>query len=406
MNHLLIANLSFTAFFTVYMVVLRRFTFFGLNRFYLLFALVFSALSPFLPLDFWEEAGSGFLPVVDLPLLTVDGDHASVAPLGQAVAMAYWAGVAVAIAALLYTSYPLLRMMSRSRHRAHPRTHYYVAEGRHAFSFFHRIHIGEEVDHDMLEMILAHESVHRQQRHSLDVLLFAIARVLAWFNPFVYLAVREVRLNHEFLADRAVFGRMGTDYQAGLLNHAMNTRCFPLTNSFFSKNDLKNRIRMMNKKHSGKWSLAAYALIIPAIAGCLWLSACSDQAGIPDQNQKDMSQQEIMTAAGDGIVKKAAEVDKSPEFPGGEDGLLAYFKEGFEYPAKLKEAGVEGRCTLSFVVNEDGSISNVEAVKSDNKMLEEPAISFVENMPDWTPGEFQGKKVKVMMYLPVMYTMN
>lgn len=405
MNYLLVANLSFIAFFAVYMLLLRRLTFFGLNRLYLLIALVFSAFSPFFSIGTAGMAGE--LPVVSLPIIILDtpGEAGKISPM-QVAGWVYWAGVAMAAAHLLHVLYRLLKIRLRSRPGTDELSGCFVSEGSHAFSFFNRIEIGDKVGADMLEMIVAHESVHRRQWHSADVLLYALARVFCWFNPFVYLAFREVQLNHEFLADRNSHVRFGTDYQYGLLNHVLSANCFPLTNSFFSTNSLKNRILMMNKKQSGRWSLAMYTLIVPAVICSLWLSSC-EQAGIPDQNQKDPDLKELTTSTGNhNEVKHADMVDKLPEFPGGEEGLLAYFKDGFNYPDELKKAGIEGLCTLGFVVNEDGSISDVEAVRSDHKMLEPPAIAFVENMPDWTPGEMNGNKVKVKMHLPVKFTMN
>src|SRR5690606_35976175 len=126
--------------------------------------------------------------------------------------------------------------------------------------------IGNKTAPEMHDMVLRHERVHKKQWHSLDVLLFAFARIFSWFNPFVHLAAREIRLNHEFIADECSHRDFGTDYQYAILNQVMETRIFPLTNSFFSKSLIKNRIIMMNKKRSKLSSMAAYTLAIPVFA--------------------------------------------------------------------------------------------------------------------------------------------
>lgn len=401
MNYLITANLVFSLFFVLYMVALKRLTFFHLNRVYLLFSLLFSVCAPLLSFQWGAQVEE--LPVVVLPEIVLNiGANPAMEPVWEITAWIYWIGVLAGAALVAHA----LRLIQRLQRKASAVKDYFVSQGYHAFSFFHRIQIGNKVEEEVRDMILAHEQEHRRQWHSLDVMLFALARVLSWFNPLVHLAAREVQLNHEFLADQATVNRFGTDYQYTLLNQALDTRLFPLTNSFFSKSQIKHRILMMNKHKSKKWSLAVYALIIPAIVGGLWLSSCSEQVGLPDSQQKETQMSELMKPSDKEKVRSAKEVDKLPEFPGGQDGLLAYFKEGFVYPKTLKEANVEGRVVLSFVVNTDGTLSDIEAVESDHELLDEPAVKFVEGMPEWTPGEKDGKPVKVQMKLPVMYTMN
>lgn len=399
MNYLITANLVFSVFFVLYMVALKRLTFFHLNRFYLLFSLVFSACVPLFPNVF--VAQSNVLPVVVLPEMVVNATTSpELQPVWQVTTWVYWLGVAVGVL-LLFKALHLIQHLQRN---AKAVKNYFVSQGHHAFSFFNRIQIGDRIGGDVRDMILAHEWEHRRQWHSLDVVLFSMARILAWFNPLVHLAAKEMQLNHEFLADRVTVRRFGTDYQYTLLNQALDTQLFPLTNSFFSKSMIKNRITMMNKNHSRKWSVAMYALIIPAVVGSLWMSSCSEQAGIPDSQQKMTQLQDAIKPSDK--VNNAKEVDKLPEFPGGKEGMLNYFKEGFEYPESLKADGIEGRVTLAFVVNEDGTLSDFEAVKTDHELLAAPAIEFVKGMPDWIPGEKDGEQVKVQMMLPVQYTMN
>lgn len=158
---------------------------------------------------------------------------------------------------------------------------------------------------------------------------------------------------------------------------------------------------MMNKNKSRRWSLAMYALIIPVIAGSIWLSSCTQQPGVPE------SQQEI--AISDAIkptqkVMEKEEVDVMPSFLGGQEALMNYFQDGFTYPEELKADNVEGKVYLSFVVNEDGTLSEIEAMKSDDERLEAPAIRFVQDMPNWEPG--MKDDVKVKMVLPLQYSMN
>ena len=404
MKFLFVSTLAFTLFFAVYAFLLRRLTFFGLNRAYLLFSLVFSFFLPFLSLDLGPWM-AGVLPVVSLSEVVVrPGADPALQPVLRIVIWVYWIGATVAALLVIRSVVLILRNRSGAVLRSHPISDYLLSEGHHAFSFFDRIHIGRAVDPQLREMILAHEHVHQRQWHSMDVLCFALARVVWWFNPIIHLAAREVQLNHEFLADRETRARFGTDYQYSLLNQAMDTQFFPLGNSFFSQSLIKNRIRMMNKKNTRKRSLVFYALTLPLIAVSLWLHACHEQAGLPDSQQKLVELNDAVKASPTSY--NAGQVDIIPEFPGGHEAMLTYFKDNFRYPTELKDDKVQGRVMISFVVNEDGTLDRVEAATSDDQRLEAPAVAFVKDMPNWSPGSKEGKAVKVKMMLPVQYRLD
>ncbi|MCQ2189135.1 MAG: TonB family protein [Paludibacteraceae bacterium] len=93
-----------------------------------------------------------------------------------------------------------------------------------------------------------------------------------------------------------------------------------------------------------------------------------------------------------------------PSFPGGTKAMYAYLAKNIKYPASLIEAGVQGRVIVSFVVNKDGSIQNVEVVNEDaNDKLKAEAIRVVESMPAWSPGQMQGINVRCKFILPVNF---
>jgi TonB family protein len=99
-------------------------------------------------------------------------------------------------------------------------------------------------------------------------------------------------------------------------------------------------------------------------------------------------------------------VEQMPQFPGGEDLLEKYFKENLNYPAKEKEMGVEGRVICRFIVNEDGSLSDIKIVRSISERCDEEAIRLIKNMPHWKPGKQNGKAVKVSYSLPIIFNLD
>ncbi len=99
-------------------------------------------------------------------------------------------------------------------------------------------------------------------------------------------------------------------------------------------------------------------------------------------------------------------VNQQPDFPGGEKALIAYIKNNLKYPAFASENGIQGRVTLSFVVEKDGSISNIEILRSPAEELSQEAIRLVKSMPKWKPGKLKGEKVRVKYVLPVTFRLQ
>lgn len=97
-------------------------------------------------------------------------------------------------------------------------------------------------------------------------------------------------------------------------------------------------------------------------------------------------------------------VEKMPEFPnGGMPGLMKYLSDNIRYPEAAKVAGIQGRVTVMFVVDKDGSITNVETLRGVDAELDKEAIRVISSMPKWIPGMQKGKAVKVRYTVPVMF---
>lgn len=97
-------------------------------------------------------------------------------------------------------------------------------------------------------------------------------------------------------------------------------------------------------------------------------------------------------------------VEKMPEFPnGGMPGLMKYLSDNIRYPEAAKVAGIQGRVTVVFVVDKDGSITNVETLRGVDAELDKEAIRVISSMPKWIPGMQKGKAVKVRYTVPVMF---
>lgn len=99
-------------------------------------------------------------------------------------------------------------------------------------------------------------------------------------------------------------------------------------------------------------------------------------------------------------------VEDMPEYPGGMEAMMKFVAENLKYPEQMQKEKVEGRVLLSFVVEKDGSVTNIEDVQSPHPVLTEEAIRVVKLMPKWKPGKQDGKNVRVQFNLPITFRLN
>lgn len=99
-------------------------------------------------------------------------------------------------------------------------------------------------------------------------------------------------------------------------------------------------------------------------------------------------------------------VDKMPQYTYGEAELSAFIAHNIRYPREARQEGIEGRILCSFIVSNEGSISNIEVVEGTNKSLNDEAVRVLGLMPKWIPGEYNGEKVHVKCLLPIDFVID
>ena len=99
-------------------------------------------------------------------------------------------------------------------------------------------------------------------------------------------------------------------------------------------------------------------------------------------------------------------VEEMPAYPGGEAKLLDYIQKNVKYPQIAKETGIKGRVFVSFVVEPDGSVSNVKVLRGIGGGCDEEAMRVVKSMPKWKPGKQRGKAVRVSYMLPINFQLH
>ncbi|MBF9236218.1 hypothetical protein I2I05_02305 [Hymenobacter sp. BT683] len=289
--YLLKANGALLLFAVAYFGLLRRLTFFTLNRFYLLFALLFAAVYPVLPVPALlpAEAASGPTAAMVAIVPTIAGAVAR--PTAPALdwellgLRLYAGGAGLLLARLLVQLLSLWRLRRTTRPAVvHGQAIRALPGAMSPFSFWQTVYLNP-LQHPAAELdaVLRHEQVHVRQWHTLDVLLAQVAQALAWCNPAAWLLRRALLDNLEYLADRAAL-QTGLDrraYQYSLLrlSHGVGG---PSLVSHFTFPSLKNRVAMMNTPFSSTGQLARYFVAGPLVlAVTLGFSAARAQSAGP-----------------------------------------------------------------------------------------------------------------------------
>ncbi len=99
-------------------------------------------------------------------------------------------------------------------------------------------------------------------------------------------------------------------------------------------------------------------------------------------------------------------VEDKPSFPGGDKEMFKFLNKNVDYPSKARRMGITGRVFVQFVVDRDGSVTDVKAIKGIGAGCDEEAVRAIKSMPKWKPGRQRGVPVKVKMTWPVYFKLN
>jgi len=328
MQALLQVNLYWIAFYACYALLLRRQTFFALNRAYLLGALLFSFGLPLLQFS-GSVPGLASSPVPEamyqltaLPLERAEMVVAqATAPAFVVVAQAeaadapfpwlallwamYAAGAAFMLVRLLRQLWRLFSFLQKGERVEMEGYTLILSDESDSFSFLNWVVVNRRDYENDFDTVLRHELVHVRQRHSVDVLLVEVLRVIFWFNPVLILYKKSLQQVHEYLADAAAPQR--DRYANFLLAYALHKPANTLTNNFLNSSHLKNRIKMLYKIRNSKWALGKYVAVLALVGFVVTLmafkpvmvqdiSAKTDTLTVPDEGVVEKLKSEVITA--------------------------------------------------------------------------------------------------------------
>lgn len=464
-------------FLLAYDLFLKKETFFQWNRAYLLGTFALSIILPWVkvealttPMPDGLQTTTVFLTQLNGVVLGPGAEETSIL---QQISWPYLVLGLGSIFATIWFAYKLVQI-KRLRHKGaveHYRefTKVTVPQSTSAFSFFRNIFMGEEIQKDKEDNILAHELVHVKQWHSLDLLFFELARIVFWFNPLVYIYQNRVAELHEFIADERAVKHNKADHFEMLLSQAFHTQNISFVNQFFNRSLIKKRIVMLQKKKSkAVWQLK-YVLLLPLVLGMLVYTSCeSEKSNTVSDSERQLSLEERLQMLNNEIEgkdsltesernqiakmaqtmidqtnKSASEVngwtvkaginppasverdstdavafaviDEVPIFPGCENAvdkkqcfnekIVEHIKKHFRYPEAAEKQGIQGRVSILFTIDTNGEISSIKK-RGPSEILENEAVRIIERLPKMQPGKHKGETVNVPFAIPITFKLK
>ena len=280
----------------MYRILFHKTTFYALNRYLLIFIMLFSLLCPIL--EFGKtinyELTNHRLWIDDFqefPLIghgTVMKDQKSYDFLfSNIILLTYIIGLAFFLIRFINQFFTLFRLKKKSVRVKQGEYSFYLTDQYNApFSFFNCIFLPDWYKNpDGDDSILEHEKVHYEQLHSVDLILTELYCIVFWFNPFVFLLKRSLRTIHEYIADNEVIRRKSTpaDYLK-LLVASTEQSCLSGITNHFQSITIKNRIEMITKNKTSRFRKFSYFFLIPVMAFLLqaFSGAPGNDKNIPD----------------------------------------------------------------------------------------------------------------------------
>ena len=405
------SSLYLALFYAFFLLVMRRTTFFRLNRILLLAGTVACFLLPLLRIRTVEVPFLMAGPLTEAasePALTAGPSAASPFPYLE---LLYIIGF---LAVLGWTAVAMVRMYRTIRTGAVTRlddgTKLVLTEADIPSFSWGRTIVMSRKDAEANPVIRLHEEAHIHKAHTLDILLFTAVTLVHWFNPLVWITLSELKLLHEYEADDAVLnhGIDATQYQLLLVRKAVGDKRFTLANGF-QHAKLKNRIDMMLQTPTSGWKRLSWLAILPFLAGTMFL--CNPvRAKVVSADLSETVLTETVPATLPDTTKAIpfSLLEVKPTFQGGEAGtsFSKWVNENLKYPQAAKDAGVQGRVTLQFIVYPDGKVRETKVLRGAHPDLDAEALRVVSASPDWTPGYVNGEPVKVTYTFPVIFQLS
>lgn len=455
--YLIKSTLWLIAFFLVYKILLQKETFHTFNRFFLLAGMVAALCMPFAVLyhTVSMEIVTDTSVSSQLPTVNLQSPPIAWTIIVQNIAIAlYIIGIALLFTKTFRSIRPLLEEI---KHHSSNDNLIFTQNYKSPFSFGKYIFIpkGPLSDIDM-QLILQHESVHTREMHYFDLWLAKIICILQFFNPLAWLYAKAIQENCEYIADQRTVQHTGMKeaYMHLLIRNSIPQQFNNIALHFAYPLILK-RLNNMKQLQSNKLASLKSLAVLPL--ACLIMvgyaqtkvvetpaanliaqeKAVTQPAPVQNIQEQPVSAQATTEVVQKSEPKKQATEQTQPdtqdevvvvgygasnatpddknnevfivadEMPSLVEGSVAeYLARNIKYPVDAQRRGIQGRVICQFIVEKDGSVSNVTVVRSVDPVLDAEACRVIYTMPKWNPGKQKGEAVRVKYTLPVNFKLQ
>jgi hypothetical protein len=406
-------GISLICCYIIYWCLVRHRQNYFLNRIFILASIIISGLLPFLDFPYFSYGDLGIIDSLE-PVIIPGMENRfrnvpksfsfSIYSIVYIVGMLVVAGRSIAGLATLFLLY-----------RRSPKKNYHgftavILRGNQSpFTFFNLLFINEnDFEKETNEELIFHEKVHRDQGHTIDLVIMEIFTIVQWFNPFVWLFKRDLKSEHEFMADELVIkkGFNKSRYQYLLLQSHEGMAPY-LANSF-NNSVLKKRLIMMKKQKSTRRIQMNYALAMPALLLTTMILFFNFQLN--------------------GQI--TASPDVLPSYLEGEEVFYKTIQKSIKYPLEARKNNVQGTVLVSFTITSEGKVEDIKAstekfnlmseivvvgymgsdaknpVSNDLSALNNEAEQIMKLIGDFNPGEKDGKAINTRMTLPITFKLQ
>lgn len=385
------------------MIMMKRTTFFRMNRILLICGTAVCMILPFVNLNIPKasiELDPTYVIGMALQTLKENGENSQERiNYGNILKIIYLAGIAMTVTMTAVSYYRMGKVIRSFPISRNGHLKLRISEDEiPSFSWGRNIVVSRR-NIEENPAILRHEQMHVECGHTIDLVLYSIVNAVHWFNPLVWIARNELKMVHEYEADKLTTRDECdiTAYQRLILQTAVGSEKFHQANGF-SHRRLKGRIRMMGRKRSGKWVLMAYLACIPTVA--VTMICCADLNAYG--RQEDAYRKETADKPVPFIL-----FETQPMFQGEDiQSFARWVNQRLIYPENAKKNGITGRVTISFTVSETGKLTDIKVANVVHPDLEKEALRVMSMAPDWTPGIAGGKPVPTTFIFPIIFNLR
>ncbi|MEC5164928.1 hypothetical protein RCH18_000651 [Flavobacterium sp. PL11] len=480
-DFLIKSTVSLIVLLVVYHLVLENEKIHQFNRFYLLFAVVFSLSIPFLTIEIIQEITTK----ASLQNLFVNenGIATSITESTNYWLIALYNIYGFVTSILLFRfirNIFKLHLKAKSavtiKHKSAQLA--LIGEKTLPYTFLNNIFVYETAykNREIEDELYTHELIHVTQKHTLDILFIETLKVIFWFNPIFIFYKSAIQLNHEFLADEKVVQSYNnvSFYQNLLLSKANANPTYCLASNL-NYSVTKKRLIMMTKTTSTASAILKKGLLVPVLIALVF-TICTkvvaqettkkqastakksegifnkyyekttfkikdesgkivkdkkydeltvlEQRAVPSiisKNKRLPTNEELIAELqkgaaaiievdvfspenkkikkADGEIYNTSEISERPDFPNGIEEFYKFVGLNFKAPENPKN--LKGKIYITFIIEKDGSITNVRSIRDIGYGTGEEAIRVIKLSPKWIPGKVNNEPVRVMYSLPI-----